>query len=368
MKKILAIGVLALTSATAWSADDGDHWYVMPQLGYTFSDDDRNVDDDLHYGLAVGKHLSDKWSVELNGLVGNHDGKSGGDLDITAISADVLRVFRSDSRVSPFVTAGVGYLTNDPNPGSSLDDFMAQVGGGALIRAWQNANGSHAFNIRPQAKLRWDDAHSAGRLVDILVGVGFEFNFGAPTVRAAAVAPAPAPVVAPPPAPRPAPPPPVVAAPRDTDGDGVMDDKDQCAGTPRGTAVDAVGCPRKGSITLTGVQFETNSAKLKAESYAPLNAVAADLKPFPRLKVEIQGHTDSVGADAYNLTLSQGRADSVREYLISQGVTAAQLTAKGYGESKPIADNKTAEGRAQNRRVAMDVTDNPGDVQINKTN
>ena len=95
-----------------------------------------------------------------------------------------------------------------------------------------------------------------------------------------------------------------------------------------------------------------------------LDDVADGLKKHPRLKVELQGHTDSRGPDAYNLTLSQKRADAVRAYLIKDGVPATQITAKGYGEGQPIADNKTDAGRAQNRRVVMLVVDNPGDVEV----
>ena len=143
-----------------------------------------------------------------------------------------------------------------------------------------------------------------------------------------------------------------------------MDPADQCPGTPRGVAVDNVGCPLKGAITLRGVNFEFNSANLTAGSRAPLDEVAADLKEHPRLKVELEGHTDSSGADAYNLKLSQRRAEAVREYLLSQGVNSSQLSARGYGESKPVGDNKTEEGRAENRRVVMSVTENPGDVEV----
>ena len=95
-----------------------------------------------------------------------------------------------------------------------------------------------------------------------------------------------------------------------------------------------------------------------------LDAVAADLKRYPRLKIELQGHTDSAGPDAYNMKLSGERANAVRTYLIMQGVPEQQLTSRGYGESQPVADNKTEEGRAQNRRVVMNVLENPPDVDV----
>jgi len=125
-----------------------------------------------------------------------------------------------------------------------------------------------------------------------------------------------------------------------------------------------VGCPLKGSITLEGVNFEYNSAALTVASNAPLDTVADGLKKHPRVKVEIQGHTDSTGSLAYNMKLSQKRADSVRDYLVHSGANPDQLVTKGYGPTKPVATNKTAEGRAQNRRVVMSVLSNPGDVKV----
>jgi len=154
--------------------------------------------------------------------------------------------------------------------------------------------------------------------------------------------------------------------PLDTDGDGVPDHLDRCPDTPRGTKVDANGCPvrvtepifkeGKKSLVLEGVTFEYDSAKLTAESTAVLDKVAASLVEWSDVNVEVNGHTDSKGADAYNMKLSQARAEAVRDYLVSKGVASSRLAAKGFGETKPIADNKTDEGRAQNRRVELTQT------------
>ena len=145
-----------------------------------------------------------------------------------------------------------------------------------------------------------------------------------------------------------------LAATIDSDTDGVVDVKDKCAGTPKGTTVDADGCPDfKGS--LQGVYFETSSAKLTENSEAILDEAAAELKRYPNLAVEVQAYTDSRGSDALNLKISEDRAKSVRTYLINKGVSADKLTAKGYGEANPIATNDTAEGRAKNRRVELSV-------------
>ncbi len=173
-----------------------------------------------------------------------------------------------------------------------------------------------------------------------------------------AVAPAPAPVVVAPPPPPPAPKPIVAVAPpvqvdRDSDGDGVIDRLDQCPGTRAGAKVDAVGCEVAEVITLRGVNFATNSARLTPGSTKTLDAAAATLLKRGDVKTEVAGHTDDRGSAARNQTLSQQRAEAVVKYLISKGVNPANLTARGYGEDRPVADNKTEAGRAENRRVEL---------------
>lgn len=141
--------------------------------------------------------------------------------------------------------------------------------------------------------------------------------------------------------------------PLDSDGDGVPDYKDQCPGTPPGVKVNQLGCPERKAIILKGVNFAFNSAELIPESLTILDGVAEILSKHPDLKVTIAGHTDSVGTADYNKKLSQRRAESVRNYLTSRGVNAANLTAVGFGEEQPIASNDAAEGRAKNRRVEL---------------
>jgi len=156
--------------------------------------------------------------------------------------------------------------------------------------------------------------------------------------------------------------------PIDGDGDGVWDGIDRCPDTPRGAQVDATGCPTappppkpaaefipaaKVPVVLNGVTFATDSAQLTEESKGLLDRVATSLKANPDVRVEVAGHTDSTGGDRHNLVLSQYRAETVRDYLIGDGVPAVQIEAKGYGKGEPIGDNKTQEGRALNRRVEL---------------
>ena len=103
---------------------------------------------------------------------------------------------------------------------------------------------------------------------------------------------------------------------------------------------------------ISPVSFETASADLLPDSHAALDKIAAEAKKYPNLKLRVEGHTDGQGGEAYNLTLSQQRADAVRNYLVNTaGLPADQVVAVGFGKTRPIASNDTASGRAQNRRV-----------------
>jgi OOP family OmpA-OmpF porin len=177
--------------------------------------------------------------------------------------------------------------------------------------------------------------------------------------------------------------------PLDADGDGVADYLDKCPNTPQGVKVDANGCPldrdgdgvpdfqdrcpdRAGPASNKGcpeikaeqkkilneatkyINFDFNKATLKASSYPKLQQMVQILNEYPDYTLSIAGHTDSKGDDNYNLKLSYDRAASARAYMLSKGIPAERIEARGYGESKPIADNKTAAGQALNRRVDFD--------------
>ena len=139
----------------------------------------------------------------------------------------------------------------------------------------------------------------------------------------------------------------------DSDGDGVKDDKDLCPDTPSGTKVDHTGCPLKEVTVLKGVNFDFDKSDIRNDAKPVLDDAVAILQRYPEIKVEIAGHTDAVGSDEYNEGLSGRRAQSVMDYFISGGVDASRLSSKGYGESDPIADNGTVDGRAENRRVEL---------------
>ncbi|PID94807.1 MAG: cell envelope biogenesis protein OmpA [Bacteroidales bacterium] len=149
--------------------------------------------------------------------------------------------------------------------------------------------------------------------------------------------------------------------PKDTDGDDVLDYQDKCPNVKG--VYDNNGCPAVSKDVLKvfkqalhGIQFAFGKATIRSKSYSVLNLVVDIMKNNPEYNLSIYGHTDSQGSDELNLKLSKDRAKAVRQYLIEKGIDEARLTSDGYGETKPVADNTTAKGRAENRRVEFVVS------------
>jgi OOP family OmpA-OmpF porin len=141
-------------------------------------------------------------------------------------------------------------------------------------------------------------------------------------------------------------PPPVVDT--DEDKDSVPNDQDRCPGTPPGAKVDERGC------WVLYINFDFDKSVVKSPYFPALNEVVQILNKYPALKLDVEGHTDSIGADAYNQKLSERRAKAVLDYLVNKGgINPARLAPVGYGEGKPVATNATKEGRAKNRRVEL---------------
>jgi OOP family OmpA-OmpF porin len=161
----------------------------------------------------------------------------------------------------------------------------------------------------------------------------------------------------------------------DQDGDGVFDRRDRCPDTPPNTPVSHNGCPlptypdsAPAAVVEAGepvrveldVKFDYDKSVVKQESQADIKAVADFMSQYPQTSTTVEGHTDSTGSDAYNQGLSERRANAVRDVLVNQyGVAADRVSSVGYGESRPVADNGTDEGRAVNRRVEASVEAQP---------
>jgi outer membrane protein len=339
-----------------------DSWNL--DLGPAFNNDAVVVDSDLSPTATVEYMITPHIGTELlvawpftHGL----DLDSGGrpldrvaHVDVLPPTLSLNWHFNPNGVVRPYIGAGVNYtlFSGEETTGAlnganlKLDDSIGaagQVGVDIGQRNWFfNANVRY-IDLSTDVQLNGADIGTAD-LNPWVYGlhVGYRFGHMIP----------PAPVAAPVAPPPPPPPPPAKCA--DTDGDGVCDEADKCPGTPAGTKVDSVGCPLEQTLKLL---FDFDSAELRPESITELERVVKFMGDVPFAKAMVEGHTDSVGSDAYNLALSDRRAKSVFDYLSSRGVDPARLSSVGKGETAPIADNATAEGRQENRRVMLIRTD-----------
>jgi OOP family OmpA-OmpF porin len=362
---LAAGGSLLLAHGVAQAAEEVGQAYIKGMGSYIVADDDRSVDDEVVGGLiGFGYALSDHWNLELDiNLLdlsgdGSVDGGEGAvrvlDQDQTAINLNVMNLYNRSGVISPFLLAGIGVVNTDIDGNADRDDLQLQAGFGALAKLYKSR-----LSLRAEMLYRWQDGgfqvdndrtvqgFDNSSLSDWIVNVGFSVALG--STPAPAAAPVAAAVVAAPPPPPPPPPPPA-----DTDGDGVIDANDKCPDTPRGDRVDAKGC----SCDVTRqLQFAFGSADLTADDVKILEEVVENLKRLNFISGTVVGHTDSVGSEAYNQRLSERRAQTVATFLEERGIAPGRLKVVGKGESQPIADNDTAEGRRLNRRVVLTRTD-----------
>jgi OOP family OmpA-OmpF porin len=288
--------------------------------------------------MGFGKILDEHFNVELKGFYQGFSSETAGRWDLTGGSADVQYYFFRD-KFSPYAVLGAGAM-NTSFAGDSGITVIGESGVGFTYELHDN------FLLRSDVRYRYNNnlnAHlqpGTDEFHDMTVNVGFVIPFGdKPHAEAKSEAPAPTPVAA------------ADCSTLDSDNDGVNNCLDQCPNTMIGSKVDPSGCPIR--IELKGVKFKHDSAQLTENAMTILDGVAASLMAAPQNKaIEVQGHASSEGSNAHNLRLSQHRSESVVDYLRSRGVTNS-LSARGYGESMPIADNSTEEGREMNRRVEL---------------
>ena len=408
----VAATAIALAGAQPAFADaEAGQSYFSIMGSYIDDDKDRDVEDGINGGqVGLGWAVNDALNIEV--LLQTAYPKNA-DQDQLGVGIDLQRVFRRSERFSPYLHAGVGYFRVNPDgPLGEQDGAMYSIGAGFLLDLFESN-----VALRGEWRSRLDSALDDENLTDDLFSLGLQVPFGTATPKwvdsdgdgvedgsdNCPNTPAGAPVDAfgceldsdgdgvkdsmdqCPGTPRGV----RVDAngcPNDSDGDGVTDDKDQCPGTPAGQPVDANGCELdddgdgvvnrldecpgtpagvqvdikgceiKEEIRLEGVNFETNSDRLLPGAERILNDAAATLKKNPTIEVEVAGHTDSDGSAAYNESLSARRAQTVHDYLADAGIAVNRMSVRGYGEAQPIADNSTAAGKAQNRRVVLRIT------------
>ncbi len=358
---------------------------VSPLIGGYIFDSDQSIKSDPAYGIVLGYNITERIGIE--GAFNYVDTELQSSTLSNSVRVYVYRLdglyhFMADKDVLPYIAVGAGALTLDVD--GVGDDTAMLVNYGAGIK----------FFLTESLAVRAGVRHiifSDEKYHNILYKLGLSYLIGAKPGKAA---PEPIPmdgdgdgvnddidqctgtplgaVVDP------------TGCPLDSDRDGVNDDKDQCTETPLGAVVDSTGCPldsdRDGVYdymdncrgTSTGikvdtsgcplpikekvsiemnVEFDSNSAIVKNAFHDHMEKVSNFLKTYPEAIAVIEGHTDGAGDDRHNLQLSQQRAENVLKHLVDYGIHPSRLKAEGYGESRPIADNSTEEGRQKNRRV-----------------
>jgi OOP family OmpA-OmpF porin len=333
--KLTAICAMAAGLATPAAAADryDDRAYIAPMLSYVFADDDRYNKDGYGGALALGKQISPYLGVELRGSYLYYSAESG---EEPGLLCNLLGL-NCPYQPSSTTLYGIGAALN-------LYPFM----GGLYIHADAMGGSSTQYNVG----LGYDALTLGGGAalrIEALYHMNKDFeepriNLGMRIPFGAAAKPAPPP-----------PPPPPMAAPRPEPVRVVS--LPPCELPASGQPVSLAGCKVGDTVVLHGLEFEFDSEELTAKAKRDLDLVIQALRDRPDIKVEIRGHTDSMGSQSYNDDLSERRAYSVLHYLVEGGIATERLTARGFGENSPIADNATDEGRARNRRVELYVTD-----------
>lgn len=361
MKKLTALLIAMMAfSFNAYADEEAVGFTFYPHWVKTQFDTETRLEDDSHWGLGVGYRFDNPWALELVFQNADPDAKGNfaGDTDVDSWRLDALYHFETQSRVTPFVSFGVGGADID-SPTTDDNESMLNVGGGIK------------WHFSDRTSLRTDLKLFSGDEINTAVSAGLHFALGGERSK-----PAPAPVA------------PVEG---DADGDGVLDSMDRCPNTPAGVEVDNRGCPldddgdgvynymdecpgttdRRARIDSRGcymkleravnftlnIEFDFDSAKARPEHTAEVRKVADFMAQYPGSNVTMEGHTDSRGSDKYNEGLSERRAKTIAEMLVNDfGIASSRVSSVGYGESRPIDTNDTDEGRQRNRRVVASVS------------
>lgn len=368
-KKLITAACLLALGSTAFAGEgevqDRHGFYGYVGWGGIELDAARTADRGQGGNFGIGWAFNKYWSAEanynyFNGVDNYSNGLKG---DLQTYSADILYhdvSWIGNDTTYPFLKIGYGKTEEKYdvwNDQIEKDEFY-KVGLGF----------QHYANDNVFLRIGYDILDSGERGDDNLWYLNIGYFFGE-TVRAGA----PAPKVEP------------KKEVKDSDGDGVLDADDRCPGTPAGAAVDAYGCaldsdgdgvadykdacpgteagakvdergckiePKEEVVVDMRLNFDVDKYQIKPEMVSEIAKVAEFLRQYPDVNAQIQGHTDSTGSNQYNQGLSERRAGAVKDYLINNfGIDGSRLSAVGYGEERPIADNSTAEGRALNRRA-----------------
>ncbi len=339
MKKILVIAMIVLFSKNSSAYDytgkigvGGGLGYSQPALNNAFHD---FANADMAYDIWLRYHLDASWGLELS--------YNKSEFDNTTLGIENIRLlanYRFDAiKKGTFIAGlGAGVASSDDTQEALDNEFSLYARAGYDYSFWPCLVGGVYLDYQFT-----DNSDFAGDIHIITPKVGLTYYFGAygsPKKEAATAIKE------------------VVQQNLDTDNDGVNDSNDKCPNTPADTDVNEYGCAKeeKAQIKLN-VEFSSGKTDIAVQYESELETFANFMKKHKDTTAQIEGHTDNTGSEKINTLLSQKRAESVRAYLINKlGISESRLTAKGFGPSQPVADNKTTSGRKQNRRVVAVVS------------
>lgn len=333
MKKI----ALAMVAASALFASNAAYNYeITPTVGGVHPEGNLGIDEHLAIGVRAARNLEGLFFDQFElGVDYTHKAKEKVDNIVregraVRYHASLIKDIVDFGPVSLYGLIGAGY---EDLPAKFVDNEDGGFGQYGLGLRYQVTD---VFALKAEARDAIKFEHADHNLFYTL---GFGIGIGSKATPVVATAPAVMPTT------------PVAPMSLDDDNDGVLNDIDQCPNTPAGVVVDEKGCEKVIVLRDLGVNFAFDSYKVSPTYAAEIKKVAEFMNDHQEYRVVLAGHTDSVGKEAYNQKLSEKRAEAVAKTLESYGVSASKIKTIGYGETRPVADNKTKEGRAENRRV-----------------
>lgn len=375
MKKLLLIPTLLFSGALM---SQEYNYEITPVIGYNIAEGNLNLENQTLYGAEFQYNGCDTvLKPEISVLYTEADYENSLiDTDIYRFAINGVYEYEAIGIIKPLAKIGLGYETIDKHFADNTDSLFFNAGVGAKIHLIENLSLKlEAVYMLKNNNIRWDNN------LALLSGINFAFG---PKAQKAAPIEAPTPT----------------HVEKDDDNDGVLNSKDRCPNTPSGATVDSDGCtvdgdndndgvlnsvdkcpttPKGTKVDASGckivaltqvvetetvvcppkinlhINFKFDSSEIEEESKPRVNDFSEFLKCTPEYKANIIGHTDSTGSDAYNLKLSDRRANAVRDMIVKYGVPADKISTTAKGETEPVATNKTKEGRAQNRRIEAEL-------------
>lgn len=348
MKTTIAFS--ALLCAALLGASDYNY-EISAMSGYTIPSGGQFLNDYGTYGAEIQFNSFDAaLKPELSVFYSDADYKySSGNTNIIRSALNGVYSFEPIRDITPFVKIGGGYESMSNTAFGNHDGFFADAGAGAKIDITQQI----ALKLEAIEMVKSNGGNFDNNLL-LMGGLTFSFDKKVHENVAMASASEPTPVI-------------VtekrvvttavteqvtVAAPLDSDHDGILDPDDRCPDTAPGLNVDENGCPLKAAIHD---HFVFNSDQIDSTAASEIRDFVLFMKENPHYKATITGHTDSIGTPEYNQQLSIKRAEKVKEALVSQGIEAERLRTVGKGESMPAVSNMLKAGRAENRRIEIDL-------------